>query len=51
MATSSITKNFVISDITLRFTNGTEKFVPLGQSEPVPVAPHEYCYCDLRSKI
>lgn len=33
-------------NITLRFTNGSERFVPLGQTEPVPVAAHEYCYCD-----
>ena len=33
-------------NITLRFTDGSEKYVPLGQSEPVPVNPHEYCYCD-----
>ncbi|MBQ9384814.1 MAG: hypothetical protein IJT87_11320, partial [Ruminiclostridium sp.] len=36
----------VSGDVTLRFTDGTERYVPLGQKEPVPVAPHEYCYCD-----
>ena len=33
-------------DVTLRFTDGTERYVPLAQNEPTPVAPHEYCYCD-----
>lgn len=33
-------------DFTLRFTDGSERFVPLGQVDPVPVKPHEYCYCD-----
>ena len=36
----------VSGDVTLRFTEGTERYVPLGQEQPVPVAPHEYCYCD-----
>ena len=36
----------VSGDVTLRFTDGSEKFIPLGQEQPVPVAPHEYCYCD-----
>lgn len=36
----------VDGNVTLRFTDGTERYVPLGQTEPVPVAPHEYCYCD-----
>lgn len=38
-------------NVTLRFTNGTEKFIPLGQSEPVPVSPHEYCYCDDSNEV
>lgn len=38
-------------NVTLRFTDGTERFVPLGQSEPVPVAPHEYCYCDDSNEV
>ena len=33
-------------NITLRFTDGNERFVPIGQSEPIPVAAHEYSYCD-----
>ena len=36
----------VSGDVTLRFTDGTERYIPLGQEQPVPVAPHEYCYCD-----
>ena len=31
----------VEGNITLRFTDGSERFVPIGQTEPVPVAPHE----------
>lgn len=38
-------------NVTLRFTDGTERFVPLGQTEPVPVAPHEYCYCDDSNEV
>jgi len=41
----------VEGDFTLRFTDGTEKFVPLGQSEPVPVNPHEYSYCDDSNEV
>ena len=36
----------VDGNVTLRFTDGSERFVPIGQSEPIPVAPHEYSYCD-----
>jgi len=32
-------------------TDGSERFVPIGQSEPVPVAPHEYCYCDDANEV
>ncbi|MBQ8959990.1 MAG: hypothetical protein IJ071_02090 [Ruminococcus sp.] len=38
-------------DVILRFTDGTERFVPIGQTEPVPVAPHEYCYCDSSNEV
>ncbi|MBR1931355.1 MAG: hypothetical protein IJ833_07805 [Lachnospiraceae bacterium] len=41
----------VEGNVTLRFTNGTEKFVPLGQSEPIPVAEHEYSYCDDANEV
>lgn len=37
--------------VTLRFTNGTERFLPIGQTEPVPVAAHEYCYCDDANEV
>lgn len=38
-------------DFTLRFTDGTERFVPLGQSEPMAVKPHEYSYCDDANEV
>lgn len=41
----------VEGDVTLRFTDGTERYVPLGQTEPQPVAPHEYCYCDDANEV
>lgn len=41
----------VEGDFTLRFTDGTERFVPIGQTGPVPVAPHEYSYCDDANEV
>lgn len=41
----------VDGNVTLRFTDGTERFVPIGQSEPQPVRPHEYSYCDDSNEI
>ena len=41
----------VEGDVTLRFTDGSERFVPIGQTEPIPVAPHEYCYCDDSNEV
>ena len=41
----------VEGNVTLRFTDGSERFVPIGQTEPVPVAPHEYCYCDDANEV
>ena len=41
----------VEGDVTLRFTDGSERFVPIGQEDPVPVAPHEYCYCDDANEV
>ena len=38
-------------NVTLRFTDGTERFAPIGQNEPVPVNAHEYCYCDDANEI
>lgn len=36
----------VSGNIVLRMTNGSERFVPLGSSTPVPVSSGEYCYID-----
>ena len=41
----------VEGNVTLRLTDGSERFVPIGQTEPVPVAPHEYCYCDDANEV
>lgn len=38
-------------NVTLRFTDGSERFVPIGQSEPASVSPHEYSYCDDNNEI
>jgi DNA/RNA-binding domain of Phe-tRNA-synthetase-like protein len=36
----------VRGDITLRFADGRERFVPLGASQPEPIGAGEYCYVD-----
>lgn len=36
----------VDGNVTLRMTDGSERFVPLGESEAQPVRPGEYAYCD-----
>ncbi|MBP3869646.1 MAG: hypothetical protein J6E46_01580 [Faecalicoccus sp.] len=36
----------VDGNVSLRFTDGTENFLPLGQSEPSPSPRGEYSYCD-----
>ena len=36
----------VAGDITLRITDGSERFVALGQVAPEPINPGEYCYVD-----
>ncbi|MBR5340923.1 MAG: hypothetical protein IK151_03245 [Erysipelotrichaceae bacterium] len=41
----------VDGNVTLRFTNGTELFIPIGQEEPIPVNAHEYSYCDDANEI
>ncbi len=41
----------VNGNITLRFTDGSEHFLPIGQTEPSPVAAHEYCYCDDSNEV
>ena len=38
-------------NVTLRFTNGTERFLPLGQTEPQHVNPNEYSYIDDSNEI
>lgn len=43
--------NKVDGNVTLRFTDGTERFVPIGQSEPITVKPHEYSYCDDNNEV
>lgn len=41
----------VDGNVTLRFTDGTERFVPIGRTEPQAVKPHEYSYCDDSNEI
>ncbi|MCO6024920.1 phenylalanine--tRNA ligase beta subunit-related protein [Prevotella cerevisiae] len=41
----------VDGNVTLRFTRGDEKYIPLGQTEPQPVKPHEYSYIDDSNEI
>ena len=41
----------VEGNFTLRFTDGTERFQPIGQPEPMPVSAHEYCYCDDSNEV
>jgi len=36
----------VRGDITLRLTRGGETFIPLGATQPEPIQPGEYCYCE-----
>lgn len=37
--------------VTLRFTNGSERYQPLGQPTPIAIAPHEYSYCDSSNEV
>lgn len=41
----------VDGNVVLRFTDGTERFVPIGQMEPVLINAHEYCYCDDSNEV
>ena len=41
----------VDGNVTLRFTDGSERFVPIGQTVPFSVAPHEYSYCDDANEV
>jgi len=43
--------DYVSGNVTLRFSNGTERFVPLGQTEPIPISPHEYSYIDDSNEV
>lgn len=42
---------FIEGNITLRFTDGTERFVPLGQPEPKAINSGEYSYCDDSNEV
>lgn len=41
----------VSGNVTLRFTDGTERFLPIGAEAPLPVAPHEYSYIDDSNEV
>lgn len=41
----------VDGNLTVRFSDGTEKYIPLRQKQPVPMNPHEYCYCDDSNEV
>ncbi len=41
----------VDGNVTLRFTDGTEKFQPIGQKEPGLSNPYEYSYCDDANEV
>lgn len=38
-------------DLTVRFSDGTETYLPLGAEQPVPMKEHEYCYCDDSNEV
>ena len=41
----------VDGNVTLRFTDGTERFVPIGQAERIPINAYEYSYCDDANEV
>ena len=41
----------VDGDVTLRFTDGTECFQPIGADAPIPIAAHEYSYIDDSNEV
>jgi DNA/RNA-binding domain of Phe-tRNA-synthetase-like protein len=41
----------VEGDVTLRITDGSERYVPLGECLPIPVAAGEYSYCDDSNEV
>ena len=41
----------VDGNVTLRFTDGTEHFQPIGADSPIPIAAHEYSYIDDSNEV
>ena len=41
----------VDGNVTLRFTEGTERFQPIGQPAPIAIKAHEYSYCDDSNEV
>ena len=41
----------VEGNLTVRFSDGTETYLPLGAEQPVPMKAHEYCYCDDSNEV
>ena len=41
----------VDGNVTLRFTDGTERFQPIGADGPIPTAAHEYSYIDDSNEV
>jgi DNA/RNA-binding domain of Phe-tRNA-synthetase-like protein len=41
----------VEGNLTVRFSDGTETYLPLGAKKPVPMKAHEYCYCDDSNEV
>ena len=41
----------VDGNVTLRFTDGTERFQPIGQADPYYLNPGEYAYCDDSNEV
>jgi DNA/RNA-binding domain of Phe-tRNA-synthetase-like protein len=43
--------NKIEGNVNLKFTNGTEKFIPLGETEPKSIRAGEYSYIDDSNEI
>ena len=43
--------NKIVGDVTLKLTNGSERFVPLGSELAEPVSVGEYCYFDSSGEV
>lgn len=41
----------VDGNVTLRFTDGSERFQPIGSDGPIPIAAHEYSYIDDSNEV